>query len=122
MDNADFADSTRDEASRLLDIVSRKVFPTRVGMVRVNAKHTPSPWKIVRDDDGCFEIADSNGILVTKTVARGGTVNRANASLIVLAPDLLECVKRAAELELANHGQTAHWNAYNQAIQKATKC
>lgn len=56
---------------------------------------TPGPWRIVRDDDGCFEIADDNGLLINKTVARGGTVNRANARLIAAAPDLLLALQNA---------------------------
>lgn len=67
------------------------------------AQHTPGPWRIVRDEDGCFEIADENGLLINKTVARGGTTNRANARLIAAAPDLLEACESAL-IALTNPG------------------
>lgn len=104
----------------------------------METKHTPGPWKVLREkqvDDDCKHegeivvdvVADVHRHLICYTPISGNKDAHANANLIAAAPELLEALERMvrtfvdlrADTDWSGHGEDA-LNEARAAIAKAT--
>ena len=80
--------------------------------------HTPTPWKFSINEEtataGLNEYVFQGGKLVCSESDKAYIKTACNAH-----EDLVLAVKRAFELEKANHGMTSHAFAYQEALAKA---
>ena len=89
-------------------------------------EHTPSPWNLVVDEKTLeFSIEDENGVTIVEGVLDTPSC-RADADLIVAAPDLLKATKAlkstmdAASIgHLIVYANSPLWSDMQKAIAKA---
>ena len=90
------------------------------------AKHTPGPWRIVGDDEGCKSIEaygeDEHGIFSVSEIGFTDGIeegeDKANARLIAAAPDMLNALKYIKRCKLYGPADQA-WELIDAAIAKA---
>lgn len=81
------------------------------------SKHTPEPWDSYVDEQGSWNIFDTNGHDVVCVT------NEANARLIAAAPELLEALQSLERLfsSMSNDSTETFWiDKARSAIAKAT--
>ncbi|MNO35951.1 hypothetical protein D3C76_260090 [compost metagenome] len=78
------------------------------------SKHTPGPWKVLREHD--WHTGTKFGIV--GVVPSNHTITEANASLIAAAPDLLEALEWAMD-RVGYHQRTGTNGSYCDQVDKA---
>lgn len=90
----------------------------------MSAKHTPGPWKVVKDDFLGIRIKQSDGGDI-RSIAEilkhppGGVLGENNARLIAAAPDLLEALKAVLNNCLDSQSLADAYKQARAAIAKA---
>jgi len=83
----------------------------------METKHTPGPWKIVRDASDFIQGVEVDSGWICDTQFNSIPSCEANAKLIAAAPDLLEALQEVIKISDRNH---IAWDKAKAAIQKAT--